>query len=267
MIRIRRNKNGYYFLSVFICSISVTCVQFVFGSITNCQLSIVNSQFPADTLNYVLGKFDPANDTRFIRIENKYGSDKEMYLRKEVYEAFIKMYEAAKAEGVYLKIISATRNFSKQKKIWEDKWTGKHLVNGKNLSQTVKDPVERAKMILRYSSMPCISRHHWGTDVDLNTLENAHFNTVAGKQLYEWLQHHAAQFGFCQPYSSKTAHNRTGYEEEKWHWSYIPLAAPLLKYYLNNVKPQDIKGFEGSETATDIDVITKYVGGVNKDCY
>ncbi len=32
----------------------------------------------------------------------------------------------------------------------------------------------------------------------------------------------AAKFGFCQPYNVKT--DRKGYNEEKWHWSFMPLS-------------------------------------------
>ncbi len=103
---------------------------------------------------YLLGKFNQKTDTSFALISMKYCSKEGMYLRKETIAAFVKMYDAAKKEGVSLKIISATRNFNEQKSIWEAKWNGSRLVNGKNLAQTIKDPVERAKTILRYSSMP-----------------------------------------------------------------------------------------------------------------
>jgi LAS superfamily LD-carboxypeptidase LdcB len=54
------------------------------------------------------------------------------------------MHKAAKADGISLVIISATRNFDYQKKIWQSKWTGRRLVDKKNLAKTVPDPVERA---------------------------------------------------------------------------------------------------------------------------
>ena len=189
-----------------------------------------------------------------------------MYLRKETIAAFVKMYDAAKKEGVNLKIISATRNFSEQKSIWEAKWNGSRLVNGKNLSQTIKDPVERAKIILRYSSMPGTSRHHWGTDMDLNSLENSYFNSAEGKKIYEWLKKNAAAFGFCQPYSMKNETRLNGYEEEKWHWSYIPLSSVILKEYLQKIKPENITGFAGAETAGKLNIIEHYVKGVNPEC-
>ena len=215
---------------------------------------------------YLLGKFNQKTDTSFALIPIKYCSKEGMYLRKETITAFVNMFDAAKKEGVNLKIISATRNFSEQKSIWEAKWNGSRLVNGKNLAQTIKYPVERAKTILRYSSMPGTSRHHWGTDMDLNSLENAYFTTAEGKKVYDWLKKNAAQFGFCQPYSVKNETRPTGYEEEKWHWSYTPLSALILKEYSQKIKPDNIAGFTGSETATKLNIIENYVKGINPEC-
>nr|MCU0368233.1 D-alanyl-D-alanine carboxypeptidase family protein [Cyclobacteriaceae bacterium] len=67
--------------------------------------------------------------------------------------------------------------------------------------------------------------------------------------------------GFCQPYTSKSG-GRTGYEEEKWHWSYLPLSGEFLKQYNKQMQYADIKGFAGSEISKSLDVITQYVNGV-----
>ena len=209
--------------------------------------------------NYLLGKFDPATHLQFSKLSDDHarGSAKGGYLRKETYEAFVKMSDAAKKEGVALTIISATRNFDSQKRIWENKWEGRTLVEGRNLT-TVKDPKERARLILLYSSMPSTSRHHWGTDMDLNSLENSYFESGEGLKIYQWLTAHASEFGFCQPYTSKDE-GRTGYEEEKWHWSYLPLSGIFLDDYNKKVTYKDIKGFTGSDVAPSIDVIKNYV--------
>jgi hypothetical protein len=213
--------------------------------------------------NYLLGKFDPASDVRFskLRPEHASGAATGGYLRKETYEAFVTMADAAKKEGILLTIISATRNFENQKKIWENKWNGTVRVEGKNLT-AVKNLEERARIILRYSSMPGSSRHHWGTDMDLNSLANSFFETGDGLKIYEWLTTHAAEYGFCQPYTSK-ANGRTGYEEEKWHWSYRPLSQPLLDEYIKNVRYEDITGFNGSESAGAIRILEDYVQGIS----
>ena len=93
------------------------------------------------------------------------------------------------------------------------------------------------------------------------------FNTKDGKHIYDWLTQHAPQYGFCQVYSAKGADGRaTGYEEEKWHWSYMPVASWYLKQYPIDVGYDNIKGFDGSTTAKDIDVIKTYVQSINPEC-
>lgn len=212
--------------------------------------------------NYLLGRFDPVTHPQFVKLADVHtsGSARGAYLRKETYEAFVRMREAAEKEGVSLVIISATRNFDSQKRIWENKWEGRTLVEGKNLTK-VKDLNERARLILLYSSMPSTSRHHWGTDMDLNSLENSFFESGEGLKIYQWLSTHAHEYGFCQPYTSKTT-GRTGYEEEKWHWSFLPLSGEFLEQYKKLVSYADIKGFKGSEVAQQMQVIKKYVEGV-----
>jgi zinc D-Ala-D-Ala carboxypeptidase len=212
--------------------------------------------------NYLLGKFDPSTHADFVKLADEHtsGSGRGAYLRKETYAAFIKMSDAALKEGIELTIISATRNFDSQKKIWENKWNGKVQVEGKDLT-TVTDLKERARLILLYSSMPSTSRHHWGTDMDLNALENSYFDSGEGLKIYMWLKAHAGEFGFCQPYTAKDA-GRTGYEEERWHWSYLPLSGELLNQYKEEVSYKDISGFKGSIVAKSMDVIKNYVEGV-----
>jgi len=214
--------------------------------------------------NYLLGQFDPERDSRFRKIPLEYsdGAGNGGYLRKETLDAFKKMYAAAKREGISLTIVSATRNFERQKKIWENKWNGKTLVEGKDLSQ-LKDSVEKAKIIMRFSAMPGTSRHHWGTDIDLNNLEDSYFETTEGKKVYQWLTENAGRFGFCQPYTSKITTHRSGYEEEKWHWSYTPLASKLLHVYEKKIGSDDLKNFTGAEIAKAVNVINVYVQGVN----
>ncbi len=216
---------------------------------------------------YFLGKFEPSQEKDFVEVNSKYTDGRRLYLRQETYEAFIRMYDAALQSGIKLTIISATRNFNSQKYIWERKWNGRTVVEGKNLAETVSDPVERARIILRFSSMPGTSRHHWGTEVDLNSLNNKYFSTGEGKETYNWLTKHASEYGFCQTYTPKGSTRPAGYEEEKWHWSYLPLASLFLDKYIQKVSYDDLKGFLGWETAKALRVIEDYVQSINKYCH
>lgn len=218
-------------------------------------------------INYITGKFDPAIHPDFTTILSEHANASGMLLRKDTYAAFVAMYDAARKDGVHLKIISATRNFDRQKQIWEKKWTGQTLVEGNvNLAQSVPDPVERAERILRFSSMPGTSRHHWGTDIDLNHLENDWFEHGEGLRIYEWLVAHAAEYGFCQPYSPKGPDRLNGYEEEKWHWSWLPVAQSLTNQASDLLNDSDIQGFLGDQTAPSIGVVANYILGINPLC-
>lgn len=215
---------------------------------------------------YLLGKFNPATHKDFRKIQTKYASRAGMYVRKDVYEAFLKMYKAARADGIDLKILSATRSFSGQKRIWEAKWTGKRKVSGKDLSQAIPFGTDRAKKILEYSAMPGTSRHHWGTDLDLCALNNAFFESGKGKQIYDWLNNNARDFGFHQPYTDRNTGRATGHSEEKWHWSYIPISQPLTRKYTQILSNEKIIGFLGQESAPNINILDNYVLGVNNEC-
>lgn len=201
--------------------------------------------------DFILGKFNYRTDTTFTKIDAQYAS-KTIFLKKEVYEAFKTMYKSALKDTIKLTVISGTRNFYEQKAIWERKWTKyKYL-----------EPLERAIKILEYSSMPSTSRHHWGTDIDLINLNNSYFESGKGKKAYQWLIKHANSFGFYQVYTNKK-NGRTGYNLEKWHWSYLPLASTYLNFYNEKISYDAINDFKGAALAETLNIIPAYVNGVS----
>ena len=201
--------------------------------------------------DFLLGKFDYRSAGDFEKVEKRY-ADKPVYLNSVVYAAYKEMHSAAVKDGIDLKILSGTRNFEEQKKIWEKKW---------NKMQSLSH-LERARSILAFSAMPSTSRHHWGTDIDLNYLENSNFEKGQGKAVYEWLVKNASRFGFYQVYTSRE-HGRPGYHEEKWHWSYLPLASKFLSLYNQTITSREITGFVGSDLAEEVRIIPEYVNGIN----
>jgi LAS superfamily LD-carboxypeptidase LdcB len=232
------------------------------------KVVIENDSFPSiPSYTYLTGKFDPEIHPNFVKVAAKYTDGDPYVLHQETYAAFEEMHAAAATDGIKLVMVSATRNFRRQKQIWEAKWQGKRLLEGKDKADEVyPDPADRARAILRYSSMPGTSRHHWGTDIDLNNLENSYFKSGTGKKVYDWLTTNAADYGFCQPYTPKGEARPDGYEEERWHWSYLPLATQLTDYAATELKDGDISGFKGAEAAEKIGVIEHYVLGINKAC-
>ncbi|HAJ99370.1 MAG TPA: hypothetical protein DCM62_05030, partial [Bacteroidales bacterium] len=110
------------------------------------------------------------------------------------------------------------------------------------------------------------SRHHWGTDIDINSVEPAYFATDKGKREYRWLCENAAKFGFCQPYTPHGQNRWGGYEEEPWHWSYVPIAANYLIAFQKMVSYQHIRDFDGWETAEELKIIRNFVVNINSNC-
>ncbi len=240
-------RKGFLFL------LAVSCQINAFGQITADKLNA------SDYKNFLTGKFNPDTCKYFEHLSAEHCDKAGSVLQKETYTAFKKMYQAAKAEGIRLKIISATRNYSKQKQIWEAKWIRKDFAK-------VPPTYERAEKIMKYSSMPGTSRHHWGTDMDLNVLNNEALSKGEGKKLYDWLVKNASKYGFCQVYSEKGKKRPDGYEEEKWHWSYLPLAQKYLNDYAKHIKAENISGFNGAKSFQEMEVLKKYVLGINSEC-
>jgi LAS superfamily LD-carboxypeptidase LdcB len=217
------------------------------------DLPVANA--PGITKPELLGQFDPSTHPDFVLIDARFTDKKGIYLRSEPYDSLKRMIASAKTEGINLTVISATRNFDYQKGIWQRKWSGDKFKTYQGC--------ERAKQIMKYSSMPGTSRHHWGTDIDLNSVDPAYFNSGQGRKIYEWLVIHAPAFGFYQTYTAKSGTGRTGFEEEKWHWSFIPLAETYLKEYNLQITPSDFTGFDGSGCAQELNVIENYVNGID----
>ena len=219
------------------------------------------------SIDFLMGKFTPSKHPDFVLIPQKYASRAGMYMHREAFDAFKRMADAAQKQGIILQIKSAARNYQKQKQIWNDKWNGKRLLEGNyNAAKLYPLAKKRAIKILEYSSMPGTSRHHWGTDIDLNAFTNSYFEKGKGLQEYLWLTKHAKDYGFCQPYTAKGKSRPYGYNEEKWHWSYTPLSRKFTQQYTTRISNKDIKGFDGADTVSEIDIIQKYVLGIAEDC-
>lgn len=195
-----------------------------------------------------MGKISAHQHPDFVRFVS---GGRVFYLRREVYEALSAMTKAAKKDGISLVVVSAFRSFDDQKRIWETKW--------KRFASSYPEPLQRCKAILRYSSAPGTSRHHWGTDVDLVSVDPAFFKTKQGQKILAWLENHAPTYGFERPYTPLS--QRTGgYEEEPWHWSYRPLATNYLCLYTNTINQEDITGFSGAEVLKEVDILSYILG-------
>lgn len=205
------------------------------------------------TLNEVSGMVPPSKNPRFVRLPNSIAHKTE-FLQKNVAHDLQRMVIAAQKDGVRLRVISGFRSFEHQKSIWQRKW---HTFTGE------KNDTARVRRILRYSTPPAFSRHHWGTDVDLNSLKLAYWASADGRKTLDWLRKNAHRFGFCEVYSG----NRTsGHTSEMWHWSHIASARPYYLVRLANLNQAGkLTGLSGSHVLTPA-LLRPYVTSL-KNCF
>lgn len=216
-------------------------------------------------LSILIGQFNEKKSTDFVDLMsiglavNKQG----MMLRKEAAEKLLAAYHDFKKvhPTIPFVIVSATRNYDYQTGIWTRKW--------KALYPKYKNALKTAKDILRFSSMPGTSRHHWGTDFDITNLNSDYFmQDPQGKILYQWLKDNMPKYGFCQPYNEgRTA----GYYKEEWHWSYKPIAQLYSRQYqaFMQKNPQliiDQLHFRGYQSLPLESLIQQYVFSINEAC-
>jgi hypothetical protein len=124
---------------------------------------------------------------------------------------------------------------------------------------------QRAREILQTSSAPGISRHHWGTDVDLGSTTALDWTRTPHARLYTWLKTNALGFGVVQVYTpdrpgytaSSPRTGYAGYLEERWHWSYYPVAQALLEWARDN-KPAVLARLQAAWT--DVRTGSRYSG-------
>ncbi len=126
-------------------------------------------------------------------------------LRPEAAQAFRAMADAARAEGVSLRSVSAYRSYAGQKVTYHN-----YL---KKYKRSVVDS---------FSARPGHSEHQTGLALDINVASSkAHFENT---RAFAWLKAHCAEYGFILRYDQgKEA--VTGYRFEPWHYRYVGVEA------------------------------------------
>ena len=182
-------------------------------------------------------------------------------LEKETYSAFIKMKDAAKKDGIIIKLVSGFRDFYRQQMIWNNKY--KKFTNEFSL-----DGPTAIKEIIRFSTIPGTSRHHWGTEIDIidKNFENEKDLLISKKyeeggifnSLKKWMDKNSKRFGFYIVYDDDS--NRPGFEYEPWHYTYKPISDLYQREFLKlNLKSIISKTkVEGKEFIND-EFIKKYI--------
>ncbi len=154
-----------------------------------------------DSLTALVNKYHalPADYTPELELlGSRYGYG---YLRPEAAQAFRAMADAARADGISLRSVSAYRSYDRQMTLYK-----------RYLSQDSLQSVDT------YSARPGFSEHQTALTLDINTASiRAGFEKTPA---YAWLMEHCAEYGFILRYP-KEKEDITGYRYEPWHYRYV----------------------------------------------
>ena len=129
-------------------------------------------------------------------------------LDKRVQPYYEKMYNAAKKEDIVLTPYSGYRSISTQTRLYNNKVT-----SYQNSGYSYYEAQIQAS---HWSMLPGCSEHNFGVAMDIcNTRSD--FNET---KEYEWLQKHAAEYGFIERYTEEKT-SITGVAAEPWHWRFV----------------------------------------------
>jgi LAS superfamily LD-carboxypeptidase LdcB len=175
-----------------------------------------------------------------VTVDKGFGSECQVHMN--VAEPLQALMDAAKNDGVAIAIVSSYRDFATQLKIWNEKWMGHRPIvsrHGRLLNTAALSEIEKYKAISLFSALPGLSRHHWGTDLDIFAVDpimrGYKVQLTPGEfaqdgpcaELACWLSENLNQFDFYRPYDRY----RGGVAEEPWHISYRPLAQDILAQF------------------------------------
>ena len=169
-------------------------------------------------------------------------------LHKDVIESLQALSEAAAKAGFSAWVVSGYRGYDHQMRIWNEKAQGKRPVHdetGNILAPptTEAETEERFFYMLRWSAFPGLSRHHWGSDMDMvdkaampggYQVQLTPDEVEAGglfAPFHNWLDGNLKRFGFFRPYQK----DRGGVSPERWHLSYAPLSQRCQKQFTDAI--------------------------------
>ena len=156
---------------------------------------------------------DDYNPDDLINISNVYSYGDNQNLKKDAYDAFISMFNAAKKEDITLIINSSYRSYEEQQEIYDkyNVWYG-------------------AEETDKIAARPGFSEHQTGLAIDIMTYKTNR-NNFEESEAFKWLQNNAYKYGYILRYP-KDKEYLTGYSYESWHYRYV--GVEIAKYIQEN---------------------------------
>ena len=151
------------------------------------------------------------NSDNMVKISKQYSYGDNQMVTEETYNAFIKMFKAAKNEDLTLIVNSSFRSYEEQDEVYNE-----YLDNRGE---------EDANKIAAKAGF---SEHQTGMAIDIQTY-GSNAKTFEEFDEFKWLQDNAHKYGFILRYP-KDKEYLTGYEYESWHYRYVGVEVATYIY-------------------------------------
>lgn len=193
-------------------------------------------------------------------------SESSQYALRQVMESYWGLKEKAAKEGWSLILVSGHRSFYSQRRIWNR--------SIRDLTKKGKlDQKGRVRAVMSTVSVPGLSRHHWGTELDISeeTLRGQLVKIQSDTpqkvlDFYQWMEQNAPSFGFCKVYLG----NKGAVMDEPWHWTYFPFARVYEQQFMEikdfskiwDIKVEDVDYIMRNFRS----ILRKEIRSVNNEC-
>ncbi len=132
---------------------------------------------------------------------------------RRIYPQLQKMFDDARAEGIFPSVTSAFRTEEKQRSLLEEE-TEKRV----NQGESYRAAREAAK---KWVAEPGRSEHQTGLALDINSADEARSSSDS---VHKWLIKNSYKYGFILRYPENKT-DITGIANESWHFRYVGAAA------------------------------------------
>ena len=158
--------------------------------------------------NYLKDTYEP-NEITNISLSYSYSGNK---VSKETNDAYIKMAQAAKKEGITLLANSTYRTYKRQEEIYKDFYYSKGISYADS-----------------YAARAGHSEHQTGLALDIFTSGTSTTSNFEESDAFKWLSINAHKYGFILRYP-KDKEYLTGYNYESWHYRYLGVETATKVY-------------------------------------
>ena len=157
-------------------------------------------------------KLDETYSLNLVEMDMKYSKKEGAMLNKEAYDAFKRLSDAAKLEGLSILNQSAYRSYNTQSILYNN------YIKQDGLEWTDK-----------WSARPGHSEHQTGLALDVLTKDCQTLGDFEKTKEFKWMKKNAHKYGFILRYPEDGT-LKTGYGYEPWHYRYVGLDAAKTIY-------------------------------------